>query len=66
MYDSSIRGTFTHLGEIKQAWAIVIKFEDQKCTWCQAGLFLKNELVIEHNLIGDVFTALVMVTYIKA
>lgn len=30
MYDSSIQGTFTNLGEIKQAWAIVIKFEDKK------------------------------------
>ena len=42
MYDSSIQGTFTNLGEIKQAWAIVIKFEGQKYTWCQAGLFLKH------------------------
>ena len=42
MYHSSIQGTFTNLGEIKQAWAIVIKFEDQKCTWCQAGSFLKH------------------------
>ena len=66
MYDSSIQGTFTNLGEIKQAWAIVIKFEGQKCTWCQAGLFLKHKLVIEHNLISDVFTALVLVIYLKA
>ena len=27
MYDSSIQGTFANLGEIKQAWAIVIKFD---------------------------------------
>ena len=42
MYDSLIQGTFTNLEEIKQAWAIVIKFADQKCTWCQAALFLKH------------------------